>query len=93
MTRPLTSLLGSTLGALALTSCASMSDLGSTGTRPTLSSETGSLWADHIVASESELAWEQIPWRPSFLTGLREAAAAEKPLLLWVMNGHPLGCT
>lgn len=63
------------------------------GALPTLSSETGSLWADHIIAPETELAWEQIPWRPSFLTGLREAAAAEKPVLLWVMNGHPLGCT
>lgn len=61
--------------------------------RPALTASNSPEWHSHIVAPEAELAWEQIPWRPSFLTGLRDAAAANKPLLLWVMNGHPLGCT
>jgi len=61
--------------------------------RQGLDEHTVDLWRDHILAPEAELAWEKIQWHPSFLTGLREAARLEKPLLLWVMNGHPLGCT
>lgn len=61
--------------------------------RPQLNQATRPLWRDHILAPKTELAWEEIPWRPSFLTGLREAGERGMPLLLWVMNGHPLGCT
>jgi hypothetical protein len=34
-----------------------------------------------------------VPWLASFAEGVRAADAARKPLLLWIMNGHPLGCT
>jgi hypothetical protein len=37
--------------------------------------------------------WEEIPWRVSLTDARREAAARKKPLLLWAMDGHPLGCT
>jgi hypothetical protein len=50
-------------------------------------------WRDRIRVQESELAWQDLPWLTSFHDGLREAAAQHKPLLLWAMNGHPLGCT
>ena len=46
-----------------------------------------------ILPKPEELAWEQIPWLPSYGEGLRAASKARKPILLWVMNGHPLGCT
>ena len=46
-----------------------------------------------ILPDEGERAWEQIRWYPSYAEGLREAADQGKPVLLWVMNGHPLGCT
>jgi hypothetical protein len=37
--------------------------------------------------------WTEIPWEPD-LNRARERAAREgKPLLIWVMDGHPLGCT
>jgi hypothetical protein len=39
------------------------------------------------------LAWQQIPWATTFKDGIVAADAAGKPLLLWTMNGHPLGCT
>ncbi len=48
---------------------------------------------EQILPKQSELAWMQIPWRPSFHEGVAEARAQGKPVLLWVMNGHPLGCT
>src|SRR5262245_58939919 len=37
--------------------------------------------------------WTEIPWQADLETARREAARAGKPLLMWVMDGHPLGCT
>ncbi|MBI5850349.1 MAG: hypothetical protein HZB39_04825 [Planctomycetes bacterium] len=37
--------------------------------------------------------WETIPWRVDLLAAVREAEATGRPLFLWTMNGHPLGCT
>jgi hypothetical protein len=38
-------------------------------------------------------SWRQIPWRISLLEGQRVAAAEGKPIFIWAMDGHPLGCT
>ncbi len=51
------------------------------------------MWRDRIRAKESELLWKDLPWLTSYYEGLHQAAAEGKPLLLWVMNGHPLSCT
>ncbi len=48
---------------------------------------------EQVLPKQSELRWTQIPWRPSFHEGVAEAQVQGKPVLLWVMNGHPLGCT
>jgi len=50
-------------------------------------------WRDHILPGEGQLRWEEIGWIPTFAGGVRAAEARQRPLLLWVMNGHPLGCT
>lgn len=50
-------------------------------------------WRDHILPTEAETAWERIPWIPSFAGGILASDERSQPLLLWVMNGHPLGCT
>ena len=50
-------------------------------------------WRQHLEPSGRELRWESIPWLPSFGEGLLQADREAKPLLLWTMNGHPLGCT
>ena len=50
-------------------------------------------WREHILPDTGELAWQQIPWATNFKDGIVAADAAGKPLLLWTMNGHPLGCT
>lgn len=50
-------------------------------------------WRDHILPDLSEMAWDKIPWLSTFHDGILAADAADKPLLLWTMNGHPLGCT
>ena len=51
------------------------------------------MWQEFITPTKSELAWAQIPWRTTFYDGLIESDIEQKPLLLWAMNGHPLGCT
>jgi hypothetical protein len=37
--------------------------------------------------------WQQIPWMISLWAARQKAAAEGKPILLWEMDGHPLGCT
>jgi hypothetical protein len=34
-----------------------------------------------------------MPWRTDFAAARAEANPAGKPLFLWMMDGHPLGCT
>ena len=46
-----------------------------------------------ILPSPAERRWEEIEFLPSYAVGLKAAAEQQKPLMLWVMNGHPLGCT
>lgn len=45
-----------------------------------------------ILPSEDEWRWMQIPWRTNVMQALAESGRAGKPVLLWVMNGNPLGC-
>jgi hypothetical protein len=37
--------------------------------------------------------WRSIPWHISLLEAQRTAAAEKKPIFIWAMDGHPLGCT
>ena len=46
-----------------------------------------------VVPTEAELAWRTIPWRATLREGVADATAARRPILLWAMNGHPLGAT
>jgi len=38
-------------------------------------------------------AWRSIPWKISLLDAQRVAADRKKPIFIWAMDGHPLGCT
>ena len=58
-----------------------------------LNNNTYGMWQEFIRPTKDELAWAEIPWRSTFYDGLVESDREQKPLLLWVMNGHPLGCT
>ena len=37
--------------------------------------------------------WTEIPWQPDLAAARQKAAREQKPLLMWIMDGHPLGCT
>lgn len=48
---------------------------------------------DWLTPPEEELEWLEIGWAPTLAEGVRRASQEGRPLLLWAMNGHPLGCT
>ena len=58
-----------------------------------LDKESYSDWRAHILPTDAELAWKTIPWQTSFKDAILLAHEQKKPVLLWTMNGHPLGCT
>ncbi|MGY8732822.1 MAG: hypothetical protein ACKVK0_11830 [Pirellulales bacterium] len=37
--------------------------------------------------------WRTIPWRTSLLEAQQLAITEKKPIFIWAMDGHPLGCT
>ena len=46
-----------------------------------------------IKPKPTEQKWEQIPWLTDLWQARQRAATEGKPILLWEMDGHPLGCT
>ncbi|MCP4098529.1 MAG: hypothetical protein GY748_20055 [Planctomycetaceae bacterium] len=62
-------------------------------TSSALSAANFDFWRNYIRTSDNELDWQNLPWKLSFHEGLKEGAKLNKPILLWAMNGHPLGCT
>ena len=48
---------------------------------------------DHVLPDSSEQSYRKIPWRASVLRGIVDAQKNDKPFLIILMNGHPLGCT
>ena len=49
--------------------------------------------AKRVLPDRAELAWQALDWHPTLWDAVIAAHAAEKPVLLWAMNGHPLGHT
>jgi hypothetical protein len=50
-------------------------------------------WIDFIRPSDADTKWERLDWRTELGAAVQEAKALQRPILLWTMNGHPLGCT
>jgi len=46
-----------------------------------------------IEPTGQEEKWRRIPWRIDLMAARDEAASENKPIFLWLMNGHPMGCT
>jgi hypothetical protein len=45
-----------------------------------------------VLPTEAEDRWSKLGWQTNIFTALRESGRQNKPVLLWVMNGNPLGC-
>ena len=46
-----------------------------------------------ILPTADEDRWLEVPWRTSLLRARREANDSGKPILMWLMDGDPLGGT
>ena len=50
-------------------------------------------WRAFVLPVGDEQAFDSLAWSADLVSGLERSAAEQKPLMLWLMNGHPLGCT
>jgi hypothetical protein len=64
-----------------------------TNSLPKLSWDSFDLIRDRILPGAKETGWREIDWRNDFGQVLREATEKDLPILIWAMNGDPLGCT
>lgn len=46
-----------------------------------------------ILPQPHEERWMEIPWRTNLMKARVESQRSGKPMFLWIMNGHPFGCT
>ena len=46
-----------------------------------------------IGPTESEQRWLKIPWETDLAAAREKAQTTGRPIFLWEMDGHPLGCT
>ena len=60
--------------------------------RPQVSAEYAKR-RDQVLPNPSEQSYRKIPWRASVLHGIVDAQKSDKPVMIVLMNGHPLGCT
>jgi hypothetical protein len=58
---------------------------------PELTKETLASWLMELRPSKE--AWTTIPWQVSLVPAQQLAVKEGKPLFVWAMDGHPLGCT
>jgi hypothetical protein len=45
-----------------------------------------------IKPRAEETRWEEIPWMVDLWEARKKAAQTGKPLMLWEMDGNPMGC-
>ncbi len=58
-----------------------------------IDASTFEAWLERITPVPRDLYYQQIPWRLRLSEGVDDAARLDKPILLWLMDGHPLGPT
>lgn len=58
-----------------------------------LTQETFTELQDLISPQDNEQQWLEIPWETDLNSALEKAKSAGRPVFLWEMDGHPLGCT
>lgn len=55
--------------------------------------ETFTKWHQQLCPQPDEERWLEIPWRTNLWQARSEALATNRPIFVWAMDGHPLGCT
>lgn len=81
------------LGAVvALTAAVAGPHAPQAAAAPPLSDDDAARVRKLVRPAPGEDPFESIPWETSLWAARAKAAAAGKPILLWEMDGHPLGC-
>ncbi len=60
--------------------------------RPALTDAEYANALEAIRPTSGEDLYDRIPWQTSLWEARQKAAKEGKPILLWEMDGHPLGC-
>ena len=47
---------------------------------------------NEILPTKEESAWLEVDWRIDLWEARKESIKTGKPIYLWEMDGHPLGC-
>ena len=47
----------------------------------------------HSELTMQDETWKAIPWHADLISAQHQAAEENKPIFIWAMDGHPLGCT
>jgi hypothetical protein len=68
-----------------------LASLTSSSTEPIATEQFGKLHA-LIKPGPNDEKWNEIPWLSDLWEARKKAAADGKPILLWEMDGNPLGC-
>ena len=45
------------------------------------------------LTPDASKPWRTVPWNIDLLGSQQVAASEDKPIFIWAMDGHPLGCT
>jgi len=45
------------------------------------------------VGADQAAAWRTVDWQTDLIAAQHLAIEQQKPLFIWAMDGHPLGCT
>lgn len=90
MKRPL--LIGLVL-TTALGACSKDAPIEVTPFSATLNRKSHKGWYEYVRPNMQELGWTLWEWSPQLAPAARMASASNKPLLLWLERGHPLGST
>jgi len=48
---------------------------------------------DALWPGPEEEKWMEVGWRLDLFAARQEASNKNKPIFMWMMNGHPTGCT
>jgi len=59
---------------------------------PAVDDKTFALIKSLVPPTATEDDFDKIPWLTSIWAARQKAAKEGKPILLWEMDGHPLGC-
>ena len=62
-------------------------------TSTTVLTETNFAEIRRAILLPSETQWNEIPWRVDLGEAIDDAREEDRPILLWIMNGHPCGMT